>query len=126
MLFICELDNVAFAVGLPEHIRSRVERVGCVELNATDIEVIAWSKTVHLVLVIFFIFVWILTASAGPMSPAQVVGIQFLPFLFGGICDELRSPGATTAQKIRGVGTVVGLSLVGPVAYISIMLISVK
>ena len=92
-----------------------------------DIEVIAWSKAVHMVLVVLFIFVWILTASAGPMSPAQVVGIQFLPFLLGGICDALRSPGATTAEKMRGgVGGVGGLSFAGPIAYITIMLISVK
>ena len=126
VLFLCELDNVAFAVGLPEHIRSRVEKVGRVELAPADIEVIAWSKAVHMVLVVVFIFVWILTASAGPMSPAQVVGIQFLPFLLGGICDALRSPGATTAEKMRGVGVVIGLSFAGPIAYITIMLISVK
>ena len=52
ILFLCDVDNLIFAVGLPEHVRARVEEAGRVELDATQAAVLARTKPVHVCLMV--------------------------------------------------------------------------
>ena len=126
MCLSLQLDNAAFAVGLPEHTRTRVETVGRVELEATDIQVITRSKLMHMALIVIFIFVWLMRASYGGMGLFSQLGIQFLPFLFGGICDALWLPEAITPDKIKGVSAAICLTLAGYVVYTALCIITTQ
>jgi hypothetical protein len=75
-------------------------------------------------LIVIFIFVWLMRASYGGMSVLSIFGIQFLPFLFGGICDALWFPEATTPEKIKGVSAAIGLTLTGFVVYFVAIIIT--
>ena len=47
ILFMCEIDNFCYAVGLSERVRSRVESVGHIELSSEDAAALVRMKTTH-------------------------------------------------------------------------------
>lgn len=49
ILFMCEIDNFCYAVGLSERVRSRVESLGHIELSTKDAATLVRMKTTHLV-----------------------------------------------------------------------------
>lgn len=61
ILFLCELDNIAFTMGLSERVRARVEAVGRVELDEDAIAMLAYSKAVHVgaITVVVLLFTWL-------------------------------------------------------------------
>eukprot|EP01047_Picozoa_sp_COSAG01_P015682 COSAG01_NODE_789_length_13572_cov_322.875158_1_plen_158_part_10 len=52
VLFLCEIDNLLYAIVLPERERARVEVEGRVELGESEAVVLMRSKAVHVVLVV--------------------------------------------------------------------------
>ena len=53
VVFMCEIDNVAFEVGLAERIRARVEDAARVELSESELKALARSKVVHVIVIVF-------------------------------------------------------------------------
>eukprot|EP01043_Picozoa_sp_COSAG02_P050279 COSAG02_NODE_5151_length_4588_cov_2.905324_3_plen_106_part_00 len=48
ILFMCEIDNFCYAVGLSERVRSRVESLGHIELSTEDAATLVRMKATHL------------------------------------------------------------------------------
>ena len=51
ILFLLELDNVLYAIGLAERVRSRIETAGRVELDGTEMKSLAISKTAYTLII---------------------------------------------------------------------------
>ena len=129
MLFLCDIDNVAFQLGLSEKLRSRVESAGRITLTEDNITAIARSKAVHAALIVICVLGWVLLcgemATNGGFGLHLITGIPFLPFAIGGIVDATMLPEASTgAAKLRGVGAAVAQWLLGWVVYVMIIILA--
>jgi hypothetical protein len=54
VLFLVELDNIFYAIGLSERVRARVETYGRVELQESEAKSLTFSKTSHTVIILLF------------------------------------------------------------------------
>ena len=54
VLFLVELDNITYAIGLSETVRTRVETHGRVKLQLAEAKTLAFSKTVHTAVILLF------------------------------------------------------------------------
>jgi hypothetical protein len=117
VLFVCEVDNLSFSIGLGERMRSRVEAAGRIELTDAEAALLARSNAVHVLLVMvgmagaLFMFAQEKHYGASVMAPA------FLSFLAGGIAEVLiewgSAPGATAVQAAVGLAKVFGSFVLG-------------
>jgi hypothetical protein len=103
-----QIDNAAYAVGLSERVRTRVEQFGRVELRDTEAAALVLSKAVHMVLLVPAVLaaVWAVNFSVAMMAP-------FLAFWLVGVAEEVATPGAGVADKIKGVGKATGAVVLG-------------
>ena len=101
-----QIDNAAYAVGLSERVRTRVEKFGRVELRDTEAAVLVRSKAVHVVLLMAAVF-------AGLLPGVYVTFLTpLLAFWLGGVAEAATTPGTGAAEKIKGTGAAV-LGLIG-------------
>ena len=80
-LFCSELDNVAYAVGLGEQVRSRFENVGRFELQTREYQRLLRSKVAHVTFIVLFVLGGVWRAMYGPLSktpPLHIVGNMLL------------------------------------------------
>ena len=52
LLFLCDIDNIAFVLGLSERVRARVEDAGRVELSEVEAAALVRTKSVHVGLIV--------------------------------------------------------------------------
>jgi hypothetical protein len=105
---VLQIDNAAYAVGLSERVRTRVEEFGRVELRDDEAAARVWSKAVHLVLLVVAVPAGVWSANG------QISGlIGFLAFWLGGVAEAVATPGAGAAEKIKGVGKATAAALFG-------------
>ena len=109
ILFLCEVDNIAFTLGLSERVRARVVAVGRVELSDNEAKSLVQTKTVHVGLFMVFVpgSVWFAhyTATFGACLVAGVplwVGGVVEAFKTGAPCETGRRVGAALAQMAFG------------------------
>jgi hypothetical protein len=109
VLFLCEIDNLLYAILLPERERARVEVEGRVELGEAEAAALMRSKAVHVAVLVV----------AVPCAVAGGVGWIFLPllafWLAGATEAVLGSAGAGEACK--EVGKVTGRWLLGLIGF---------
>ena len=77
ILFITEIDNVFFAIGLPEKMRVRVEAEGHVDLGEQDLRRLARSKIIHVITIVISI-----TTMVYMMGANSDASVAFLAFPF--------------------------------------------
>lgn len=53
IIFMCEIDDVAYEIGLAERVRVRVEHAGRVELSDNELKALSRSKIIHIIAVAF-------------------------------------------------------------------------
>merc|ERR1711969_199542 len=60
ILFMCDIDNIAFALALGERVRARVEDAGRVVLGDGEASALAQTKAVHVALIVLAVLggVW--------------------------------------------------------------------
>lgn len=113
ILFLSQIDNVLFAVLLPEPARARVEERGHVELQGTELRQLAQTKMVHTVLVTVMLLVLVqLIGHTGLKNPM----ILAWPILLCGAISDVLVPEAhatTSKQTARRVGQACGACLIG-------------
>ena len=82
-----QIDNAAYAVGLSERVRTRVEEFGRVELRDIEAMALVQSKAVHVVLLVVVV-------PAAVWSGHGVVAflVPYLAFWLGGMASRRRSP----------------------------------
>merc|ERR1712093_665666 len=80
ILFLCDIDNIAFDLVLGERVRARVEDAGHVELEDAEAAALARTKAVHVVLLV-------LAVLGGVWSGGEVFFLPFLAFGLGGVAE---------------------------------------
>ena len=111
ILFLCDIDNIAFALALGERVRARVEDAGRVELDDDEASALARTKAVHVALIVLAVLgaVW--------SGEKAAIFLPFLAFLLGGVAEAF-VPGASAAETAKRVGKVLGAWLLGFVGWV--------
>ena len=86
-LFMCEADNVCYAIGLGEKVRARVEAAGRIELAEHDRAQLVQTKAAFTVALFLAIPIFV---AAQPMGTAPTLMSTDLFFLAGGAGAALR------------------------------------
>ena len=121
VLFLCEIDNLAYAIGLGEKLRARVEVDGRVELGEVEADALALSKIVH-VCVLGVVVPCGVFASVRGGALANAVVLFFLPFFafwLAGVVEVVAGV-AGVAEACKEVGRVTGQCLLGYVVYVAL------
>ena len=109
VLFLCEIDNLLYAILLPERERARVEVEGRVELGEAEAAALMRSKAVHVV-------VLVVVVPCAVAYGGSVGSVGSLAFWVAGVTEAvLGSAGAGEACK--EVGKVTGRWLLGFVGF---------
>ena len=97
ILFLCDIDNIAFDLVLGERVRARVEDAGRVELDDAEASALARTKAVHVALIVLAVHgaVWLGSLEAAFFLP-------FLAFLLGGVAEAF-VPGASVAETCKRI-----------------------
>ena len=106
-----QIDNAAYAVGLSERVRTRVEEFGRVELRDAEAAALVRSKAVHVALLVGVMLVTVWAGDAEGVLSAIL--IAFLAFWLGGVAEAVATPGAGAAEKAKGVGKATGAATLG-------------
>lgn len=101
VLFICEIDNIVYAVGLGERIRTRIEEEAHMELDSQQMSNMARTKAVHATLIVLFIVCEVLVAEGLDNGVLAVVA-----FWTGGIAEVLADPATTPMETAKRMGRV--------------------
>ena len=119
ILFLCDIDNIAFDLALGERVRARVEDAGRVELDDAEASALARTKAVHVALIVLAVLgaVW-----SG--DPVVAFFLAPLAFLLGGVAEAF-VPGAGAAETAKRVGKVLGAWLLGFVGFWFLLILSV-
>ena len=91
-----QIDNAAYAVGLSERVRTRVEQFGRVQLRDTEAAALVQSKAVHVVLLVVVVLVGVWS---GNFFVAGM--IPYLAFWLGGVAEAVATPDAGAARRSR-------------------------
>lgn len=94
LLFLTDIDNVAYGLGLSERVRDRVEVAGRVELSESDLTWLVRAKIAHMVAIVVGINAGVTTRSTAGLY--WVVGFYWLAGLVASIGGSL----AETAKRM--------------------------
>jgi hypothetical protein len=103
-----QIDNAAYAVGLSERVRTRVEEFGRVEPRDAEALVLVQSRAVHAVLLVVAVPAIVWSANF-----FVAVLVTFLAFWLGGVAEAVATQGAGAAEKVKGVGKATGAAVLG-------------
>ena len=121
MLFLCEIDNLLYAILLPERERARVEVEGRVELGEAEAAALMRTKVVHMVVLVVAVPCTVVGGGSG--NDFVVFFLPPLAFWLAGVTEAvLGSAGAGEACK--EVGKVTGRCLLGLVGLSVLYLLS--
>jgi hypothetical protein len=117
VLFLCEIDNLLYAIMLPERERARVEVEGRVELGEAEAAALMRSKAVHMVLVVVAVPCAVALGGSGDGDSFWLaLLLPLLAFWVAGVTEAvLGSAGAGEACK--EVCKVTGRWLLGLVGF---------
>ena len=122
VLFLCEIDNIVYAVGVGERTKSRYEELGRVELEDVEAATLARSKTAHSFFVMVMPILGVLTQSTGSDFVSMFL-CRFAFFL--GSVAEVYVPGETKLGKfIKQVLGAFAAFVLGFIAMIGLALAS--
>eukprot|EP01045_Picozoa_sp_COSAG04_P010169 COSAG04_NODE_615_length_11914_cov_12.688447_10_plen_512_part_00 len=108
ILFLCDIDNICFALALGERVRARVEDAGRVELDDHEATALARTKAVHVVLIVLGVLGGVWSGIGGLMT-------NFIPpvaLVLGGLAEAF-VPRVGTLETAKRVGEVLGACVLG-------------
>lgn len=82
LLFLADVDNAAFAIGLSERIRTRVEEFGRVDLSSTQAKALVQSKAAHVCLISSAIVLAVVS-----QHDDTILLLSYLAFWLGGVVE---------------------------------------
>lgn len=111
MLFLCELDNLTYAVFLPERLHTRVEDEGRVELGGAQASSLMVSKWGHVAT--------LLVAVPSILVSGHFLVVMMLPFgaFWVAGAAEIALGAASVSVSCREIGKMTGRCLLGHVGY---------
>ena len=119
-LFMCEADNVCYAIGLGEKVRARVEAAGRIELAEHDRAQLVQTKAAFTVALFLAIPIFV---AAQPMATAPTLMSTDLFFLAGGVGAALLA-GGSPLEILAGTGKAFGAWFLGLIFRMFIFFIS--
>ena len=122
LLFMTDVDNAAYELGIPEQWRAMVDARGRVALTDEAANALATTKVVHVVIVMLCILgnVWVL-GTPGWQDGFAMVFFNVVAFWIGGMIEECVA-GATPKEKACGSAKVFATGTCGWFALTLIML----
>lgn len=110
LLFLCEIDNVAFALGLSSRVRTRLHEVGRIELSAHEEARLERSKAAHgcVLVSVMLAAVWFKWSKGFP--------VIFAAFWLGGVFE------AASVGSWQQFGEVTAASLLGLASFVVVMI----
>ena len=119
-LFLCEIDNIAYSIGLSERLRAKVEELGRVTLGDAEASALVQTKAVH----VFMLVTTTIAAVVWAGFPVNQL-LTFFAFLVGGVAEVfMDGAAATVAAKAKAVAKVCGTWLIGMVCAFVCLLIA--
>lgn len=123
VLFLCEVDNAAFAMVLGERARARVEDAGRIELGDVESAALAQTKVVHVCAITFAICVGVWTVQV--TNFAATIVLPRVCMWIGGVAESI-VPGETSAETMRRIAKMTGACLLGNAAGVALFLVSLS
>jgi hypothetical protein len=105
---VWQIDNVAYAVGLSERVRTRVEEFGRVQLRDTEAAALVRSKAVHMVLLVTAVLAMVWSRDLN-----RALLVPFFAFWLGGVAEAVAAPGTEAAETLQGAGKATGAAVLG-------------
>ena len=118
VLFLCEIDNLLYAILLPERERARVEVEGRVELGKAEAAALMRSKAVHVALVVVAVPCAVALGGSGDVGSLVLALLLPLPALWLAGATEAVLGSAGAGEACKEVGKVTGRWLLGLVVSI--------
>ena len=118
LLFICEMDNLAYEILFPGSMRAQVDEEGRVQMEQVKDLQLMWSKAIHVMLVVLSIpscLIYIVLRRETTSAP------PFITFLLAGTI-EVFIGNARGAQACKEVVKVAATSLLGIVLFFGLAL----
>ena len=110
VLFLCEIDNLLYAILLPERERARVEVEGRVELGEAEAATLMRTKAVHVALVL--VVVPCAVGAHAKVDTMLSLSLPFVAFWVAGVTEAVL--GRASAREVcNEVGKVTGRSTLG-------------
>jgi hypothetical protein len=113
LLFLCDIDNLAYAIGISESARHKFDATGQMKLSEAETATLARSKLVHIVLIPPTVIGAVIIA--GVTGNEAIANLPIVAFLFGGRLPRLRATNVEPWGRRVLVGT--GQWLCGFVAW---------
>ena len=122
LLFMTDVDNIAYELGMPERWRAMVEARGRVALTDEAANALATTKVVHVAIVMLCILgtVWVL-GTPGWQDSFATLFFNVVAFWIGGMIEECVAK-ATPREKACGSAKVLAVGTCGWFALTFIML----
>ena len=116
VLFLCEIDNLLYAILLPERERARVEVEGRLELSESEAVALMRSKAVHVVLLVIAVPCAVLVGVDATLLP-------LLAFWVAGVTEAVLG-GASVGEACKEVGKTTGRWLLESVGCVVLYVLS--
>ena len=116
LLFLCELDNLAYAVLLPERLRAWVEHQGRVDLEQVEVEALIRSKAVHVtVLSVALPCSVVIGGNGGLVGLGWVLTFfpSFVAWWVASVVEVVLVPDSNVGERCKEVGKVTSRLLLG-------------
>ena len=120
VLFLCEIDNLLYAILLPERERARVEVEGRVELGESEAVALMRSKAVHVVLLVVVVPCAVLV---GFYALRTWIGFPAFAFWVAGVTEAVLGS-ASVGEACKEVGKTTGRWLLGSFGFLVLFLLS--
>lgn len=112
MLFVCEVDNLSYSIGLKENLRNRIEGAGRIELASTEQDALMRLKLVHIPTIMGGMIATLVLFAEEKHYGSGVMLPSFLASLAGGLAEAILewiyTPDVTITQFIVKISKVFG------------------
>jgi hypothetical protein len=112
VLFLCEIDNLLYAILLPERERARVEVEGRVELGEAEAAALMRSKAVHVVVFVAAVPCAVALGGSGDRASFEALLLPLPAFWLAGATEAVLGS-ASAGEACKEVGKVTGRWLLG-------------
>ena len=119
MLFLCEIDNMIYKVGMAERTRTRVEEYARVELGDEEAAALVRSKQIHVGAVVVAVL-----AAVQVARPVSLIFFVFPAFWLGSVAEALVVPGATASGMAKGTLKATGAFVLGAAGFAVLVITS--
>ena len=113
VLFLCEIDNLLYAILMPERERARVEVEAMVELGDSEAAALMHSKTAHAAVLVLVVPCAVMAGGGGDGASIQIgFSVPVLTFWLAGATEVVL--GATGAgEACKEIGKMTGRWVLG-------------